>query len=507
MLVLTHGSPAHEAQRRTFKVLHDFGLGAQERRGLVVLGDGFERFGPIAGVVCTPEAMAVIAAHEITGADGYLFAPLRGGWTIGGRPALVDGSGTNPVPQVDAAAKQIVAAARRGGLDPGYVQAILVLDGPITGIAQPETQRGGGVAIVPLSPEGLRQAVDVASTNREPGLASIWTTADVIELLQVLGFDARDLDVQLLTAEGFPYSPYVLRPTSTDDVPFSRPESTPRATRALRHLSDRPGGLSIASVLGAAAGDQRPTGPVPQVTPPLRAAPVEAPPPTGPAALLVDPEHEPEPRRSPWRWLVPLLALAVLVAAIWIGATTLLGDADKPDADTVPSSAAEGDGPPAGGSESDPSEPGPQEAGGYTFQQTAADQVQDCASHAFGQAGDFLAEHACTSMERAIYLTTVDGKQVVISLAEVQMPDAGSAAELKALLDTEGTGNVNDLLRENKAPEGSPPKEVLGDSEYASSVDGEQVRIVLAAYADGAAPTAKVDAAADAALALKISPR
>lgn len=503
MLVLTHGSPAHEAQRRTFGVLHEFGLGSPQRRGLVVLGDGFERFGPIAGVVCTPEAMAVIAAHEVSGAEGYLFAPLRGGWTIGGRPALIDGSGTNPVAGVDAAAKRIVAAARRGGLDPGFVQSIVVVDGPITGIAQPETDRGAGVAIVRLSPEGLREAMDVVSTNREPGLSSTWTTADVIELLQVLGFDARDLDVQLLTGEGFPYSPYVLRPTSMDDTPFSRPETTPGATRSLRRHPERPAGVSVASVLGAAAGDHRPTGPVPALTPPVGTVPADEPPAAGPAGLLVEPGLEPEPRRSPWRWLVPLIALAVLVAAVWVGATTLFGSTEARDGGSASSdSAAAESGPeqPDGG-------PAPQEAGGYTFEQTAADEVQDCAGHAFGQAESFLAEHPCTSMQRAIYLTAVDDRQVVIALAEVQMPDAGSAAELKALLDTSGTGNVNDLLRENKAPEGSPPKEVLGDSEYASSVDGQQVRIVLAAHADGSAPTPKVDAAADAALALEIGQR
>ena len=130
---------------------------------------------------------------------------------------------------------------------------------------------------------------------------------------------------------------------------------------------------------------------------------------------------------------------------------------------------------------------------------------KDCAAHAYGAIKDYLSAHPCTGMKRAIFLTTVDGKQAVVSLAEVTMPDADTAATLKATADTDGTGNVNDLLRESAPSAGLPSKEVLADSEYASSVDGTVVRIAQAAFVDGAKPTAKVDAAADAALALKLS--
>ena len=77
-------------------------------------------------------------------------------------------------------------------------------------------------------------------------------------------------------------------------------------------------------------------------------------------------------------------------------------------------------------------------------------------------------------------------------------------AERRRKADTDGTGNVNDLLRESTASAGLPAKEVLADGEYASSVNGQVVRIAQAAYVDGAESTPKVDAAADAALSLKL---
>lgn len=461
MLVLTHGYPASEAQRRVFGMLHRMGLGVRQRRGVVVIGDGFERFGPVAGLICTPEAIAVLAVRAVSGADGYLFAPSRGGWTIGGRPALVDGGGTNPIPEVDRALKQIVATVRGGGLDPGYLQSLIVADGPVTGVAQPETERGAGVVVAPATTEGIIEAIDLATVNREPGLTGSWTTADLTRLLGLLGFDCSGLDTALLTGEGFPYSPYALRLTP--------------------------------------AADQRPTGPIPAVTPAVeRAAVLEPAEPAGPASLLRAPDDELEPRRSPWRWLVPLLVLAAVVAGVWFGWGTLFAGRSDGARDT---------GSPTTPSATTAAAPAPahdQQAGGYAFSEQATDQVTECSAHAYGQIQQYLAAHPCTSMSRGLYLTTVEGKQVVVAIAEVTMPDADAAAGLKTKADTDGTGNVNDLLREGNVPAGLPGKEVLKNSEYASSIDQTVVRIAQAAFVDGSPTTPGVDAAADAALELSL---
>lgn len=497
MLVLTYDSPQNDAQRRVFTILHELGTGPAGRRGIAVLGKGFSRFGPVAGVLCTPEAMTVVTAAEVTGGDGYLFAPVHGSWTIGGRTAGVDGFGANPVQDVDRAVKRIVAAVRRGGLDPGYVQSLIVVDGPVSGVAQPETERGQGVVVAPTERHQLLEAIDLATVNRGAGLSSAWTTADVSGMLEALGFDCSDLDTQLFTQEGFPYSPYVLRPTSIDDTPFAREETNPGAVRRLRSHAQTSSPVPVAGVPAGSAprtsGDR--TGPVPAVTPPLH--PADSPV-SGPQALLraAADEEDSGRRRSAWRWLAPVAALLLVGAGIWVGAGLLFGS--DGDADSAGTAGRSADAAAGGGAARS------QTVGSYQFDLGADDTQTKCAQHAYGKVKEFLADQPCTEMARALFLTEVDGKPVAVSVAEVTMPAADDAAALKAMTDTSGTGNVNDLLREGVQPDGYPGPGVISSGEYASSVSEKKVRIVEAAFVDGSDTTPNVDAAADAALQLEL---
>lgn len=504
MLLLTHGSPTNDAQRRVFALLHEMGAGAAHRRGVAVLGDGFARFGPVSGVVCTPEAMAVVSAHPVSGGDGYLFAPLQGPWRLGGQTAQIDGLGANPVQQVDQAVKRIVAAVRRGGLDPGHVQSVIAVTGPVSGVAQPETERKQGVVVATAEPEPFADALELATVNRDAGLSGAWTTADVTGVLEALGFDCSSLDVELFTREGFPYSPYVLRPTSLEDTPFSRRETNPAAVRPLRsHGVPQAAATPAAGAVlpsGARVDGGPPTGGGPAALRVVSGSSPAGPAGTtgGPAALLREPDDEPGDsaggRGSAWRWLVPLAVLLLVGAGIWFGANALLGSDGDPA--TGEQAAAADDG--TGGSTAT------QSVAGFTFAPGANDSVTACAAHAYGEVQSYLADEPCTGMVRALFLTEVDDQPVAVAVAEVTMPDADGAATLKAMTDTSGTGNVNDLLREGVQPAGYPSADVIVAGEYASSVSGNKVRIVEAAFADGSASTANVDAAADAALQLEL---
>jgi hypothetical protein len=129
-----------------------------------------------------------------------------------------------------------------------------------------------------------------------------------------------------------------------------------------------------------------------------------------------------------------------------------------------------------------------------------------CAGHAYGETAAFLAELDCTGLSRALYSTQIDGAAVVVAVARVRMPDAGAARDLQALTDRNGSGNVNDLLREGVRYTGSP--DALSGAEYASAVSGTAVTIVESAWVDedteGAATL--VDGAADAGLSLPVPP-
>ncbi|GDY30534.1 hypothetical protein GTS_21670 [Gandjariella thermophila] len=110
-------------------------------------------------------------------------------------------------------------------------------------------------------------------------------------------------------------------------------------------------------------------------------------------------------------------------------------------------------------------------------------QDTSCAEHSTGQVRAFFNGTQCTQMTRSLFTTTVaDGGKVLVSVSVVQMPDAGQAAQLKSLVDANGTGNVRDLVADGaiEVP-GGPPKGVAGGG-YASNLRGNQVTIVESAF-------------------------
>ena len=105
-----------------------------------------------------------------------------------------------------------------------------------------------------------------------------------------------------------------------------------------------------------------------------------------------------------------------------------------------------------------------------------------CEGHAYGLAVQFLREHPCVQLDRALWSGDVGGSAMVASVAVVRMGDAASATAFKALVDSSGTGNVADLLREGRGFAGAPAS--LGNAGYGSAQVGESV--VIAETAPGA---------------------
>ena len=487
MLVLTHGSPDGTAQQRFFETIRQFGPGRHTFPGLVVLGDHFSRFGPISGAAITPEGIAVVGIQQIPDASGYLFAPARGAWTVGGRLIHLGQGGSNPVHETDVAVKRVAALLRKRGIDPGYMQSLIVVDGDLSGVAQPETERGSGVVVVCAQPDDIADGIVRATSQSAGGIRQLWTSADVLAALRILGYDGSQVPVEALTNEGFPYSPYVLRPTSTDDAPVATTaEPAPVSQRAAQREAPAP------------AEQTRPNERIAAV--PLQAStPLAVSEPAAADNLLDGPDDD-DVHRSPFRWLAGLAALAVLIAAVVFGARWLFsGDSGSSTAHgSDASSSAQAS--QSGGQNSTPT----QQIDSYTFRQNAYDKTAKCATFSYGEIKALLTQVGCTGLTRGLYMTKVDGKNVAISVAEVEMKTDDDAAELKSKADSDGTGNVNDLLRDGVIPDGYPSTKVLINGEYASSIEGRDVRIVEAAFADGSDSTAAVDKVADVALKLKI---
>jgi hypothetical protein len=217
-------------------------------------------------------------------------------------------------------------------------------------------------------------------------------------------------------------------------------------------------------------------------------------PPMPPAGQYAPP-YQPAP--APQLTRRPLLADTRVIAAIGagvlllaaLGIWALSSSEPSPPAQSRPSTSAPASNP-------------IRTVGEYRFTQQATRADTDCAANSYGQVAEYFRGTPCTGLARGLYSSTVDGQLVVVAVATVRMPSERAATELKKLIDTNGTGNVNDLLRAGVRMPNGP--ESLTDAGYASGRDGLTVVIAEADFADRTARGGKLlDQVSEAALQLR----
>jgi len=162
-----------------------------------------------------------------------------------------------------------------------------------------------------------------------------------------------------------------------------------------------------------------------------------------------------------WRGLTAAALAAFLVA---LGLAVLVGRAAT-----------------GGGPEPDPS--ATRTVDGVTFTRQVVTSEVSCEGHAYGQAAAFLRERGCLHLDRSLWSGVADGQEVVVAVASVQMPDTTTAGAFRSLVDSNGTGNISDLLREQRGYPGAPA--ALSGQGYASAQLGDRV---VVAEADGVDP-------------------
>ncbi|MDL5156285.1 hypothetical protein [Actinomycetospora termitidis] len=139
---------------------------------------------------------------------------------------------------------------------------------------------------------------------------------------------------------------------------------------------------------------------------------------------------------------------------------------------------------------------------GVSWTQRVVTTEPTCEGHAYGLAVQFLRERPCVQLDRALWTAESGGTPVVASVAVVRMHDAPSAAAFKSLVDSSGTGNVADLLREGRGYPGAPTGVAGGG--YSSTQLGETVVIAETdATGSGSASESSLDRLARAALGLR----
>ncbi|GAB2985661.1 hypothetical protein [Saccharothrix stipae] len=104
-------------------------------------------------------------------------------------------------------------------------------------------------------------------------------------------------------------------------------------------------------------------------------------------------------------------------------------------------------------------------------------QDSDCAVHAYGQTKTFLTSTPCQQLTRGLYTTTTpDGVTVYTSVSVVRMKTVEDAAKLKDLTTRDGTGNVNDLVKDGAVR--VPNLTTLANGGFAARQDDRDVIII-----------------------------
>ena len=114
----------------------------------------------------------------------------------------------------------------------------------------------------------------------------------------------------------------------------------------------------------------------------------------------------------------------------------------------------------------------------------AGDDQANCTAHAYGQVQVFFARTPCSGVRRSLLTTEQNGRDIVVATSTVTFGSTAQATSYLQLVTSDGTGNINDLLREGVRYPGSPSK--LPAAAFASRQDGRRVLVAEAAYEQGA---------------------
>jgi hypothetical protein len=242
-------------------------------------------------------------------------------------------------------------------------------------------------------------------------------------------------------------------------------DSAAHIAELVRRTAERHGRPGPPSVPGPAATVAQ--------QPPVPTRPV-GPPPAQPDAEPVAQPARPAIRRPSRRILVTAGGVAVALIAGVLALSHTFGSPSAPTSAALRNSA------PAG----------------YSVKVT--DVITDCASHAHGQVKSSFDAQNCVRARRSLATGQVNARTVLFVESRIQMASAEAAASIKQVLDGNGTGNLNDLLREGKTFPGAPA--TMPASGYVSVQTGTVVWVVEAGFVDGG-PSSDTDPALRAAAA------
>ncbi|WP_090100619.1 hypothetical protein [Lentzea jiangxiensis] len=163
------------------------------------------------------------------------------------------------------------------------------------------------------------------------------------------------------------------------------------------------------------------------------------------------------PSKLTWTY-VAAGALVALLLVVWL-VVALPGGDGPADATPAPTSA----------------QPTTVVVDGTTFVPKDMKKDKECQAQAFGDVKAWLTANDCGVLLRATYEATVQGRQVTVMVADMDLLDAPSAKSLHAVVVLPGSGGVNGL-------DGKP----LESAAFANSTKGSHVTLAFAVWTGGA---------------------
>jgi hypothetical protein len=434
--------------------LTSLGRGNTVVGGIALIGaqpDGCDEL--VDAIVVRPDGVVIVVGVDLPDPAVRLDAPLEARWKADGWPLVRTDDAVNPA--TDVLALAAVVRDRVLAVD-GVVTPIgtVVAVGPyVETVEQPAADLAGNVRVLHPTPTSMLAAIVSLTSATTPLSVPV-----VQRLLHTLAPDAPQQPADLLLAEGFPAKPEPEGlPAPVDRTP-APPASCPPA--------DLPAAVSTAS-----------PGPL--------AAP--QPPPPAPGTTR---------KSGVARWL-PLGALGLLLTLVVVAVALATSGGDE-----------------AVGGSGTPTAPAVHTINGLPLRTVAAAPGSRCAPHATGDLQRTMRSAECLALRRGSFETTMHGRRIAVSVAELTFTDRERAEKIKQLSDTPGSGAIADLVSETG--KWTPPEPGFAGAAYASDTgegtDGDDgtatVRIVQAGWADGASDPADpaLVRAAEAGLTVPLSP-
>lgn len=116
---------------------------------------------------------------------------------------------------------------------------------------------------------------------------------------------------------------------------------------------------------------------------------------------------------------------------------------------------------------------------GVSYTEVSATAARDCVKYTYGDVQASLQKAPCAGMQLGSYRAVVDGKQAAVSVAVVEFADSAKAKRLQKVASTEGSGGAQDIATEQRK---WPQQPTFDNAAYRSTADGNQVRLVRAAW-------------------------